>query len=195
MKKKNADLHHHNDEIIEELRSHEKNYKESKEMLSKLNEELANVKARVVEQFKASSEFQASIDDAVHKALEDFKSGGDGEKFIEEWKESDDGKALWGEYFEAGFKQFVDAAKKKFPGLTLDLDSVRLEELLGGGESVAAGGDTTDAVKGDDSTGVGAGKDQTPSSTILTPAPVDPDLPASADPDPTKHAASDASDA
>ena len=52
-------------------------------MLVKLIEELTNVKVRVVDQFKASSEFQACIDDAMDKALEEFKFGGDGEQFIE----------------------------------------------------------------------------------------------------------------
>ena len=57
-------------------------------------------------------------------ALEDFKSGSNGEQFIEEWKASEDGHVLRREYFEAGFKKFVDAAKNKFPSLTLDLASV-----------------------------------------------------------------------
>ena len=85
------------------------------------------MKEKVVEQFKESSEFQASIDEAVAKAIEDFKSGDDGEQFIEEWKDTDDGRAFQGEHYEAGFKQFVIAARKKFPGLTLDLESVNLK--------------------------------------------------------------------
>ena len=125
LEKKNADLFRAKDEVIEELKAHEQIYKDSKEQLAKLSEELTNVKEKVVEQYKESSEFQASIDEAVSKALEDFKSGSDGEQYIEEWKDSDDGRAFQGEHYEAGFKQFVIAARKKFPGLTLDLESVQ----------------------------------------------------------------------
>ena len=110
----------------------------------------------------------------MDKALEEFKSGSEGELFIEEWKESDDGKAFQGEHFKTGFKQFVVAAKKKFPGLTLDLDSVQLEDLFGDEEeSVAAGGDTAEAAKESDPARVGVETNQTLSSTTTSPTPME----------------------
>ena len=79
--------------------------------------------------------------------MEAFKSSSGGEQFIEDWKTSEDGQALRAKYFEAGFKEFLRATKKRFSNLTMNLTSIFLEDLFNNEDTTMVGGGVTDTRK------------------------------------------------